>query len=53
MGEGLLLLVHFLGEGVAWDVIHQQEGTVFVVALDGVVVFGKVAAANRAEVAEN
>ena len=53
MGEGLLLLVHFLGEGVAWDVIHQQEGTVFVVALDGVVVFGEVAAADRAEVAEN
>lgn len=46
MSEGLFLEVHFLGQGVARDVVHEKEGTVLVIALDGVVVFGEVAAAD-------
>lgn len=51
MSEGLFLEVHLFCQGVAWDVVHEKEGTVLVIALDGVVVFGKVTAADWSEVA--
>lgn len=45
--------VQLLIQCVAWDIVHEEEGTVFVALLDGVVVFGEVGTSHGPHVTED